>query len=159
MDEGRVYVRKEIVQGDFTMIIPEEFRIMPEAIAKIKYLAQNKPQVILTNDTATVDYKFTYIYEIVGEDVLEELIKQTKINLRRIYTGIQYFEEQIVVVNGTRLGWFEYTSPAIDGILYNISFFTWIKGKLLQGTFSCIEKDACEWRAEFIDHIMSIREV
>lgn len=152
------YIRKEIIQGDFTMIVPEGLCEMSDAIAQIKYPAQNRPQVILTNETSTVDYKFTYINEVVDTEALEELVKQTKINLKRVFTGIEYYEEKIVVRNNTRLGWFDYTSPAIGGKLYNISFFTWIKGKLLQGTFTCEYTNVCDWRASFIESIMSIGE-
>lgn len=151
-------VTTEIMNGDFYISLPDGFHTMSEQIAQAKYPAQNRPQLILTNDLTNVDYKFTYINEVVSTDALEYLLKQTKIGLKRIFTGIEYYEENTIQVNNTRLGWFDYVSPAIGGKLYNISFFTWIKNKLLQGTFTCEYIDACEWRECFLQSIMSIKE-
>lgn len=158
MNTDGLYKKIEIVKNDFNMMIPEGFKPMSEAVAQMKYPAQNRPQIILTNDTATVDYKFAYIQEIVDMTVLEELIKQTKISLKRVFTGIEYYKENIIEINDTKFGWFDYKSPAIGGNMYNISFFTWIKGKLLQGTFTCEFVNAEEWRESFLYSIMSIEE-
>lgn len=150
--------KKEILKGGFTIIVPKEIIEMSDTIAQIKYPAQNRPPIILTNAAATVDYKFTYIDESVDIMALEQLIREAKTNLKRVFTGIEYYEEKFVLINDTRLGWFDYTSPAIGGNLYNISFFTWIKEKLLQGTFTCEYEDAYKWRESFIRSIMSIGE-
>lgn len=149
--------RIKIVKDEFSMIIPEGFDVMPDNIAEYKYPAKSRPSIILTNDTATVDYKFSYISALVSEEALSELVNQTKTSLRRIFTGIKFYEENVVDVNGIKLGWFDYVSPAIGGIVYNISFFTWIKGKLLHGTFSC-ENSIEEWKDIFLESIMSIKE-
>ena len=160
--------RIKIVKDEFSMIIPEGFDVMPDNIAEYKYPAKSRPSIILTNDTATVDYKFSYILALVSEEALSELVNQTKTSLRRIFTGIKFYEENVVDVNGIKLGWFDYVSPAIGGIVYNISFlpksysetisfFTWIKGKLLHGTFSC-ENSIEEWKDIFLESIMSIKE-
>lgn len=159
MRTDKVYTKTEIVKNEFTMMLPNGFAPMQEAIAKIKYPAQARPHVILTNGNATVDYKFTYINEVIQEAALEELIRLTKMNLKRVYTGIEYHKEEIQERNNTRLGWFDYMSPAIGGMLYNISFFTWVKGRVLQGTFTCEFADIDVWRESFLESILSIEEV
>ena len=149
--------RIEIVKNEFSIIMPHGFDVMPDNIAEYKYPAKSRPSIILTNDTATVDYKFSYISAVVSESALSELINQTKTSLKRIFTGIEFYEENIVEINGLKLGWFDYVSTAIGAVVYNISFFTWIKGKLLQGTFSC-ENSIDEWKDIFLESIMSIKE-
>ncbi len=159
MGTDRVYFKTEIVRNEFTMMVPAGFGPMQETIAQLKYPAQGRPQIILTNNTAIVDYKFSYINEAVHVAALEELIRLTKTNLKRVYTGVEYHKEEIVEMNGTRLGWFDYMSPAIGGMLYNITFFTWIKERVLQGTFTCEFEDIDTWRESFLESIMSIKEV
>ena len=82
--------KKEILKGGFTIIVPKEIIEMSDTIAQIKYPAQNRPPIILTNAAATVDYKFTYIDESVDIMALEQLIREAKTNLKRVFTGIEY---------------------------------------------------------------------
>ncbi len=151
-------VHTEIMNGDFYMQVPENFHPMPEEIAKGKYPAQNRPPVILTNEDATVDYKFGYIDQQIEEELLGELVKEVKVNLKKIYTGIRYFEEDMINAGGKKIGWFDYTSPAIGDTLYNLTFLTFIHGKLMQGTFTCLYAESYEWRSRFLEGIASITE-
>lgn len=140
------------------MEIPESFDFMTDDIARIKYPSELRPHVIFTNEDASVDYKFSYVNQTLDEGLLDELIKQTKLNLRKIYTGIQFYDKDIFQVDGTKLGWFEFMSPAIDGSLYNIVFYTWINGQLLQGGFNCIYEDSVSWRPIVINSLRTIRK-
>ena len=158
MNIDGLYNKIEIVKNEFTMLMPEGLSPMSDALAQLKYPAHNRPQIILTDITCTVDYKFSYIQAEVDISVLGELIKQTKISLKKIFTGIEYYEEDIINLNDTKLGWYDYKSPAIGGNTYNISFYTWIKGRLLQGTFTCDFENADKWRESFLYSIMSIEE-
>lgn len=149
---------QEVMGHDFFMKLPDQFQFMPEPIVQIKYPSENRPQVILTNDDYTVDFKFSYIEEEIDPDLLKDLMRQTKLNLGKIYTSIQYFEEEITTWEGIHLGWFEFTSAADGDTLYNIVFFTWVKGKLLNGAFHCRYEEAVTWRSNVLDSIRTIKE-
>lgn len=151
-------VYREIIKDEFYMQLPENFHLMPEEIAKQKYPVQNRAAVIFTNDDATVDYQFAYIEQQIEEELLGELVKEVKVNLKKLYTGIRYFEEDMVNVGGKSIGWFDYTAPAIGDTLYHLTFLTLIRGKLMQGTFTCRYSESYQWRNKFLDGILSITE-
>lgn len=140
------FSRRELYDGQFSLVLPEQFFPMPEDAARLKFPSENRPKVILCSADGGVCFTFNWMETLVSAtsvgknaDALRTVIK--RINPAFIFhsQGKYKISEQIV------LGYFDFTSYAVDADLYNRAFAVNIGERLLVGSFICSKESWSGW--------------
>ncbi|SNS15304.1 hypothetical protein SAMN05446037_100514 [Anaerovirgula multivorans] len=149
----------EFFDGKMTMRIPEVFTDMPLEMAKMKYPSEQRPQSIKTNEDGSVNITLSLFDEAIEKDQIKECRNGFRSIIKRMNPSTLFFDNEIMDMEDTKIGYFDYRSPALDDNLYNIMFVRAIDSKLLMGTFNCIFKDMEEWKPVALQMILSIKDL
>ena len=155
-DELVQFERRKLFQDKMSIIMPISFVDLPSNLAKIKYISEQRPQIIKTSLDTTVNLGFTMPDLEIYPEQIEPLCKQTKSALKQVNPAIVFYEGQ--VESDLPLGWFEFKSYGIDSNVYNLMFISIVNKKLLHGIFNCNYNDALEWRDAARQMIYTIRD-
>lgn len=156
-DELVQFERKTLFRDKMSIMMPVSFVDLPSNLAKIKYISEQRPQIIKTSLDTTVNLGFSMPDLEVYPEHIEELCKQTKSALKQINPAIVFYEGQ--VESHLPLGWFEFKSYGIDSSVYNLMFMTIVDKKLLHGIFNCNYNDALEWRDAARQMMRTIKDI
>ena len=154
--DGIEFDTKSLFGNQIELKIPKGFIIMPEEMAKLKYLPERRPTLIYTNETGNISVALNITNTKATQSELpaikEDVIRANKhpfVNAREKWAAIR-------VVNGRKVGFIEfgtlnsrntvYGTSADERSAYNLIFFTDFRGRLLLCTVSCIDKDSEQWR-------------
>ncbi len=140
------FSKRVIFPDKMTIVLPNEFIVMPMNIAKMKYPAESRPQVIMTDRTGQVNITFSYFNRVITPKQIPGACEMLSKAIRNLNPANEFYEKGTDVIRDTVCSWFEYKGYAIDGQVYNMLFITSIGGFFLQGMFNCRFQDMNEWR-------------
>ena len=63
----------------------------------------------------------------------------------------------VTIINGRKVGYLKLITDAIDQRVYNYVFLTYCDGRLLIGTFNCVEKLLPKWESTSEEIVQSLR--
>ena len=149
---------KVILDNRIKILIPKELKEMEESLVHQKYSSAMRPELILLNESGSLDFKFNFFNQNTNEELLEELCSAVKDNIKKVYTSITFYEEGSIKIDNKKLVWFDFSNNALGGKVYNIMFYIIINNNILNGSYSCLYDEAVTWRKVFFDSIESIRE-
>lgn len=130
--------------GKLKVSVPVSFTEMSAAKIAIKYPnAGNRPNVVYTNERASVNVTFTQVAMPTEQEDLPEVKEVLSQQLQAVKP--MNFQSRIEKINGFDYAVFEFESQALDSRIYNLMFATDVDGKLLIGTFNCTEALKEEW--------------
>lgn len=165
-EESIEFAVTEVVPGQVALRLPVSFTEMPEAYAKIKYPSERRPKLIYTNDTLTVNVTVNPTENRLFDDEMEvyqaellKMLKRMQPNASWLSDGVFAWGElepegqlsqgrsvQTEQQEKKRVGYYEFVSPAMDGNIYNLTFFmAWEEKGLFFGV-NCMEKEMKLWR-------------
>lgn len=150
------FERRFLADETITMMIPTGFVIMNTEVAKRKYPSEQRPETILTDETGTINLMFQYMEGEVNNTTIENFRNQIFGMMKRVNQGIKEREIGAVEVEGKQIAYVEFSSPAMDGKLYNLMFYMEVKGKPLMCSFNCRTKDMKYWRTVAFEMLQSI---
>lgn len=151
---------KEILDGSLSMMLPAEFQIMDENLAKVKYPDEDRPDYIYTNDDTTVN--LTFSLDNSGEldnNEVEEVKNLLAKQIKRLYPASKIEDSQTIDAEGKNISFFSFDIPLIDGNLYNLMFFMEHKKQLLMGSFNCSIYQKKQWKPLIRQMLMTVKEV
>lgn len=152
------FVDMEFFDGKMTMRIPESFIDMPLEFAKIKYISEQRPQIIKMNHDGSINITLSLFEEPIKKEQIRECKDGFKSVIKKLNPSTIFYEDEIEEVDDKYIGYFSYKSFALDDNLYNIMFITDIGLNVLLGTFNCLHKDMEEWKIVAIQMMKSIRD-
>ena len=137
-----------LLNDKIELLVPKEFRQMTQQMLDIKYPhTQNRPTFVLTNGDATINIAFNHLPNPADESVIESYKDNIKSSYQKSFPSAGWKGDGVMTVNGKKAGYLKLITDAKDQKVYNYIFLTDIDGKLLIGTFNCIEKLLPEWEA------------
>jgi hypothetical protein len=156
---GRYYEfeEKEFFDGKLKLYIPKDFEDMAQNLREIKYPSSQRPQIIKTDETGSINITLNPIDNDLEEQWVKELTDGMKMIIKKTNPANVFFTDGVEVVDGKNIGYFEFKSSSIDDFIYNIMFFFELEGKTVMGTFSCIYKEYENWREIAFQVIKTIR--
>lgn len=137
--------------------IPNDFMDMPLEARKLKYPAENRPEIIKSNEDGTIAITLNIIDSPLDEDHVEELKDGMKNVIRKVNPSNVFYDDGVLEVDSKNIGFFEFKSSAIDEFLYNLMFFFELEEKTVMGTFSCPYKKYDDWRDVAFQVLKTIR--
>lgn len=133
-----------LFDGLFRILLPENFIQMPETIAKIRYISNYRPSVILSSPNYDENFGFHLLKH--KNVVLDRLIQQMRDTVLRHAPETVVYDEGLVDPAGMEGRWFEYKNFTVDEETYNMQFLIHSDHYLLVGTFNCRMKYYDEWK-------------
>lgn len=146
-------------EDKFKIYIPKDFEDMPMEIRKFKYPAENRPEIIKSNEDGSIAITLNLIDSPLDEERVEELKDGMKNIIRKTNPANVFYDDGILEVKSKNIGFFEFKSSAIDDFIYNVMFFLEFEEITLMGSFSCVYKNYEEWRPVVLQMLNSINVV
>lgn len=146
----------EVIPDRVSLRLPASFTEMPEAYAKIKYPSDRRPKHIFTNDALTVNITVNPTNNRLFDDEMEVYHKELLKMLKRMQPNASWLSDGVLELGVTQAeelpqvrklaGYYELVSPAMDGNIYNLTFYmAWEEKGLFFGV-NCMEKEMKLWR-------------
>ena len=152
------FQEREVLQGKMWMWMPDGFGPLSKELARLKYPNENRPDVIYTNQETTVNITFSHKRETLKEGQEEEIRGYMKEIVEKVQPASEMLEAGTVEAEKGRLAWFDFVTPAIDTDIYNLMFFTSVRGRLCSGSFHCESSRAAAWKPVILKTFQSFRE-
>lgn len=156
-DKEIKFIDKLIINDKVKVTLPENIDLMPEEVAKLKYPLSNRPNVIFTDDTTTINFTFSHSRNNITEPEISDLKEEMVDTFRQAYPKASFYEEGLENFTGKNIGFFDFLSEAADCNVYNLMFFTELDGRILMGSFNCTEDEMINWRPIFKGVLKSIK--
>src|SRR5688500_454772 len=155
-----ILVNKTILNDKVDIKIPQEFNIMQEEHLKIKYPAENRPELVYTDQSTQINVAFNHIKSKANQDMIEDYKSNFVDVFKKRFPDAEWIADGVTEINGKKVGYLELITPAVDTKIYNLLFFTDLEGKLLLCTFNCTEgyKEHWEPSAKEIMNSLTIKE-
>lgn len=150
---------KELLDGALTMLLPAEFELMDEELAKMKYPGGDRPDYIYTNEDTTVNISFTLEDSgLISNEEVEEVKNILAKQMKRLYPGSKIEDSQPIQAGDKSVSFFSFDVPLVDGNVYNLMFFMEHREHLLMGGFNCSIHQKKQWKPLIRQMLMTIRE-
>jgi hypothetical protein len=158
---GRLYEFEDAVffDGKMAMKLPREFTDMPKDLAKLKYPAEQRPQIIKSNQDGSINITVSIYPQKLKQEEILECISGIKAVIERMNPANIFFDLKVEENEALTVGYFDFKSNAIDSDLYNIMFVTPIAGNAMLGTFNCRLSEREDWKEVVLQMIMSIKDL
>ena len=135
-------------------MLPSIFEPLDPKSAEIKYPSSNRPPIILSEQSESVNFTFNLLSQLpLTNEHVEEASKFFKQTIRRTNPANVFFGEDVITTQGCKVAYFEYKSYAIDQDIYNLVYVLPVNQQTLLGTFNCRFVDAKTWKP-IVDEVL-----
>lgn len=140
--------------------LPVQAERAEEALLKTKYPNVTKRTEVFVMPDQTVDFLFqTDKNELVTEESAKNLRNSTRQMIMRLQPADTFYAEDTETTETMKVAWFDFDSFGLDGMVYNLMFFTTVQGWLCNGSFHCEGSKAADWKPIFLKVLNSFREM
>ena len=152
------FQEEEIFEG-VKIMLPIVFEDMSTEVAKMKYLSANRPQVIKTNEDASINFCFSLMQHGIDENGVREFANSYKDALLKLRIVDSFYVEKEEQWETRNFIWCTYRNHTINGVIFNHVFFTIVKDSLLIGMFNCADEEKSLWKYVMKDVMLTLREI
>ncbi len=140
-----VLIKKKILDGRLSVILPDNFNLMEESMIDLKYpIKSERPKVIYTDFNGEINIAFNFTEnKIKSEDLIA--VKNSIVHEFSQIPSITILSTEMRPINERNFLFVEFISPALDDDVYNLMFGTNLEGRLLIGTFNCTVGHREKW--------------
>ena len=131
---------------------------MPEELATEKYLAAQKPQVILTNRDCTADITLNLLDGALEAAQVPLCLQKLKSTVRKAFPATLFFDEGQLDAVGASVAYMDFKSFSLGGPAYNIMFVSAICKRPLIASFNCPFEHWEQWQPVVLEMLKTIRE-
>ena len=147
-----------VIQADVIITLPGDFIEMPKEIQQLKYPSESRPQSIFTSLDTTVNFSFNVVKQEIRLENLESFVDQLSEVIRRTNPSAVFYKDKIgKLSSGKPIYMFDFKTFSIDEPIYNMMCFTIVSNYVVHGAFSCMERDAEEWKDAAWEVFQSMR--
>lgn len=148
-----------LADGVIRIMLPKDFEPMSQEIARKKYPSEHRPEIIMTNETGTINLMFQYMEGEVTDATVQIFRNQVFGMMKRVNPGIKEQEVGTINLSGKTVAYVEFSNPVMNGKLYNLMFYLAVNGQPLMGSFNCQTKEMKYWRTVAFEMVQSIEIV
>ncbi|MEC0181029.1 hypothetical protein P4H61_05910 [Paenibacillus peoriae] len=145
-DERIHFESKEVVPDRVYMFVPASFVPLPDDYAKMKYPADRRPQTIFADETLEINLTVNATNNRLVNDEMESFVKDLSTMLKRMQPNARWIGEGVREVGQHKMGFYEFTVPVLDGVMYNGIFFIELDGKGVFFGLNCMERHQEKWQ-------------
>lgn len=158
-DHELVFQEQEILKGQLWIWMPDTFAPLGREPMRIKYPNENRPDHIYSNPEATVTIAFSHRQEKMGPTEAGKVRDYMGQVIENLYPSSSILDQDLVIAGEHKheIAWMDFVTPAVDTQLYNLMFFTQLRGRLLMGSCNCLSYEQEDWKGLFVQMLASIR--
>ena len=157
MDKYYEFKERGLFDNTLKIQIPTNFIDMPDEIARVKYPSSDRPQIIKTDDTGSVNITTNLVPQNIEDQQIPEVKEGIKEILKRLNPSYLFLEEGVETIEEKTVGFFEFKSPTVDDPLFNVMFFIKLNHNVMIGIFNCPYSQHRAWRPIARQIMQSIR--
>lgn len=139
------------------LYIPTSFFDMPAELAAMKYPSSDRPQIIKTDDTGSINITLNLIPNNIEDEQIPVVKEGVKVFLSRTNPSYLFLEEGVKTIEEKTVSFFEFKSPTLDNPLFNLMFFVELEHNVIMGVFNCLYREHMAWRPIAQQIIESVR--
>jgi len=155
-EERVLFSYRELFDGTVKMLLPSHFTQMPEELARLRYLSESRPQIILSGNDLTENIGVSYTPRN-GRD-LENALKTMRDAIVQTAPETVFYDTEKIIASNCEGYWFEYKSFTITDEAYNLQFLLGSEQAFLLGVFNCSIRYFDEWKP-FITKALEYTEI
>ena len=108
-EEKITFKRVSLFDGRMSVMMPETFIDLPQAIVKLKYPSEQRPKIIKSTKDGGTNLTFNLVDEVtLLEEDVTYLTDSMKNGLKAVNPALNIGEEGIMEVADATLSWFEF---------------------------------------------------
>ncbi|UJF32212.1 hypothetical protein [Paenibacillus hexagrammi] len=132
---------------------------MSPEVAKLKYPSNRRPNLILTDESTSVNLAFNYSETLLDDEDVEDFTKAMGQMLKRSQPAAQWLKEEVVEIHGKPVGYSSFVIPVVDSELYQLIFYVSLEGKALLCTFNCLKDQMKGWERTAEGMMFSLQSI
>ena len=152
LEVDAVTIRKERVsfsyrnlfEGKARMLLPAHFMQMPDTLARLRYLSEHRPQLILTGNDVTENICLSCISR--NRRDLKETMPLMQDSILLTAPESVFYETGEIIGKNCDGYWFEYKSFTINDEAYNLQFLLGSEQIAILGVFNCCIRYFEQWK-------------
>lgn len=128
----------EIFEKQYISNVPKEFIELPKELLLMKYPMEQRPQIVMTDNTYTTDIKFSLLDVNTMEKITEPLTASMKRMILDANTSYKYIEEGVIKdEKGNIASFFSFCNDVSDGIALNVIGYKQFGKRVINISLSC----------------------
>ncbi|WP_088825474.1 hypothetical protein [Listeria goaensis] len=136
----------ELEPGAISMIVPTDFEEMNPDMVPVKYPSEHRPQVILTDDTSKFNITFLVTKNELKPGEMYNFTYAMYNAMRSMQPSTEFLSDGTRTLTEQEIGYLEMITPALDGKIYNLLFFSVWNNKIVQTSINCMVEDMELWQ-------------
>jgi len=138
------------------MMVPEHFDEMSPEMARTKYPSEDRPEIILTDETTAVNLMISHLPEAMSDDEAKMMRDQMIGMMMRLNPGIKPLSTGDEILCEKTVAYVEFSNPVLDGKLYNLLCFMELENRTFMLSFNCLTKESKYWKKHAFEMMQSI---
>ncbi len=167
IENGYVLVRyekleleeKEIMDGRASMVLPKQFKPMPDQMIAVKYPDPDRPEWILGDPEGRVAVTFHLEEGEMEEGDLEQITFLLKSEMERLHPASKAEDGETIGEGSSRIYWFSQDIPLIDDNCCHVMFFRRVREGMVMGTFDCPQDEKKQWMPILGEFLKTMKEL
>jgi len=137
------FSRKDV--GDqLSIYLPDQFEEMSEEHARYKYPSEFRPNLILTDDSGSVNITFSVLKQETTNS-MKEFIDSLRDASKRLNQSGVFLEKKVVETENAEVGYYDYRGSTFSSDVYVLKFAAPMNDVTALGSFSCTWGEHDEW--------------
>lgn len=152
-----IKLTKVTLTPGISMLMPENFSLMPDDVLARKYLSTKKPTAMYSDPSGEIDLGVNITNHFWQEKDIPMLKDLYKSSLRAAYTRVEFLTEEIRTINKRKFVVLEFIGIVEDekeGIAgkrsaisrYNYMMYTVVESRIVVVNFNCPTKYKATWQ-------------
>ena len=136
---------KVLLDGKVQVLIPASFAPMSPEMIRIKYPSAQRPSLVYTNASGSVNLAMSHTVSSVQPNQLGEVHKVMEATFKRVHPSATWFQSGRTTINGRPYFLIDFRTRAIDTEVRNLMVGTSLQGRLLVITFNVTKQREAHW--------------
>lgn len=136
-----------VLEKQVILYLPDEFSLMPKAMAAQKYPGRQLPQVICSDPAGEVNATLNHTEHQLLEGSVSSFQQTMAASIKKMQPAAELLSEAVIDNKDVQIGCFEVLLPALDGKTYNLIYCLPLKQRALIGSINCSQELMPFWQS------------
>ncbi len=136
---------RALLDGHLTLQVPAAFSQMSKEMMSIKYPAERRPTIVLTNPEGSVNVAVNHTKTALQPHQVGEAHAALEKLFRNMYPSAKWYQSEVTSINGRDFFVLDVRTPAMDTEIRNIIGGTTLDSRFLIVTFNCTRELESAW--------------
>ncbi len=136
---------KVLLGGTVQVLVPAGFAPMSEALLRVKYPSSQRPTLVYSNPSGSVNLALNHTANPLQPNQLAEVHQVMEATFKRLYPSAVWFQSGLTTINGRAFFLLDLRTPALDTEIRNLMVGTSLQGRLLLISFNVTKPREARW--------------